>query len=426
MRNDNDMEKHGRITQPRVLAMILAGGKGTRLMPLTEARSKPAVPFGGTYRIIDFVLSNFYNSGILGMHVMVQYRSQSLIEHLRKAWRIGDGDRQFVTVVPPQMNSGAGWYEGTADAVYQNLNLIRDFAPDIVAVFGADHIYRMDIRQMLQFHLDREADVSVATLPVPVADAQGFGIVEIDRTSRVVGFDEKPPVPKSMPGDPARALSSMGNYLFNADVLVQALEEDARNGGSHDFGRDILPRRLKTDRVMAYNFLDNEVPGVGFHEEAGYWRDVGTIQAYWQANMDLLGETPACDLRNQEWPIRTEPSYGPPASLVNCYVDHALIGEGSRASEADIRRSIIGRHVRIERGAYIEDSIIFDHTHIGAGAKLKRVVVDRHNQIPAHAELGGRGDDGLDTASDWAESGVLVIPKPPAAKEEQRRRLPSY
>lgn len=420
------MEKQGRFNQPRVLAMILAGGKGTRLMPLTEARSKPAVPFGGTYRIVDFVLSNFYNSGILGMHVMVQYRSQSLIEHLRKAWRIGDGDRQFVTVVPPQMNSGAaGWYEGTADAVYQNINLIRDFAPDIVAVFGADHIYRMDIRQMIQFHLEREADISVATLPVPVSAAQGFGIIEVDRTGRMTGFEEKPPVPKAMPGDPAHALSSMGNYLFNADVLIQALEEDAKNGGSHDFGRDILPRRLKTDRVMAYNFLDNEVPGVAYYEEPGYWRDVGTIEAYWQANMDLLGETPSCDLRNQEWPIRTEPSYGPPANLVNCYVDHALIGEGSRAVEADIRRSIIGRHVRIESGAYIEDSIIFDHTLIGAGAKLQRVVVDRHNTLPAHVDLGPRGEE-REGPSNWGESGVLVIPKPQAVTEEQRRRLPSY
>ncbi|HPV83882.1 MAG TPA: glucose-1-phosphate adenylyltransferase [Nitrospira sp.] len=419
------MEKHGRLNQPRVLAMILAGGKGARLMPLTEARSKPAVPFGGAYRIVDFVLSNFYNSGILGMHVMVQYRSQSLIEHLRKAWRIGDGDRQFVTVVPPQMNSGAGWYEGTADAVYQNLNLIRDFAPDIVAVFGADHVYRMDIRQMLQFHLDREAEVSVATLPVPVADAQGFGIVEINRTSRVIGFDEKPLRPQSMPGDAAHALSSMGNYLFNADVLVQALEEDAKSGGSHDFGRDILPRLIKTNRVMAYNFLENEVPGVAYHEEVGYWRDVGTIQAYWQANMDLLGDTPTCDLRNREWPIRTEPSFGPPASLVNCYVDHALIGEGSRAIDADIRRSIIGRHVRIERGAYIEDSVIFDHTHIGPGAKLQRVVVDRHNTIPAHVDLRPRRE-AQGAPSDWAESGVLVIPKPQAATEEQTRRLPSY
>lgn len=297
------MQRDERAHRPRVLALILAGGKGERLMPLTQSRSKPAVPFGGTYRIVDFVLSNFYNSGILGMHVMVQYRAQSLIEHLRKAWRIGDGGRQFVTVVPPQMNSGAGWYEGTADAVFQNMNLIRDFGPDLVAVFGADHIYRMDIRQMVRFHLEREADVSVATVPVPVASAQGFGIVEVDRNSRIVGFEEKPPDPKPMAGDPARALSSIGNYLFNTEVLVQALEEDAKNGGSHDFGRNILPRLLRTDRVMAYNFQENEVPGIAYYEEPGYWRDVGTIQAYWQANMDLLGDTPPCDLRNEEWPI---------------------------------------------------------------------------------------------------------------------------
>lgn len=419
------MQRDERVHQPRVLALILAGGKGERLMPLTQSRSKPAVPFGGTYRIIDFVLSNFYNSGILGMHVMVQYRAQSLIEHLRKAWRIGDGDRQFVTVVPPQMNSGAGWYEGTADAVFQNMNLIRDFAPDIVAVFGADHVYRMDIRHMLRFHLEREADVSVATLPVPVASAQGFGIVEVDRTSRIVGFEEKPRVPKPMPGDPARALSSMGNYLFNADVLIQALEEDAQGESSHDFGRGILPRLLRTDRVMAYNFLDNDVPGIAYYEEPGYWRDVGTIQAYWQANMDLLGDTPPCNLRNEDWPIRTEPSSGPPASLVNCYVDHALIGEGSQLIETDIRRSIIGRDVRIETGAQIEDCVIFDHTHIGSGARLQRVIVDRHNQIPAGVELGGPEEDD-NQSTEWDDSGLIVIPKPAASNEERKRRLSSF
>jgi len=391
-------------------------------MPLTQIRSKPAVPFGGTYRIVDFVLSNFYNSGIQGMHVMVQYRAQSLIEHLRKAWRIGDGDRQFVTVVPPQMNSGAGWYEGTADAVFQNINLIHDCAPDIVAVFGADHIYRMDIRQMLRFHLDREADVSVATLPMPVAAAQGFGIVEVDRTGRMVGFQEKPAVPKTMRGDPARALSSMGNYLFSTEVLIEALEQDAKSGGSHDFGRAILPRLLQTHRVMAYNFQDNNIPGIAYHEEPSYWRDVGTVQAYWQANMDLLGDTPPCDLRNREWPIRTEPSNGPPASLVNCYVDHAWIGEGSHLIEADVRRCIIGRNVRVEAGAHIEDSVIFDHTHIGSGVRLQRVVVDRQNEIQAGIELGGE-DDETKLPVAWTDSGVAVLPKPPAPHAARKRRF---
>ena len=413
------------VSPPRVLALILAGGKGERLMPLTQSRSKPAVPFGGTYRIIDFVLSNFYNSGILGMHVMVQYRAQSLIEHLRKAWRIGDGDRQFVTVVPPQMNSGAGWYSGTADAVFQNMNLILDFTPDVVAVFGADHIYRMDIRHMLRFHREREADVTVATLPVPVASAQGFGIVEVDQNSRIVGFEEKPPVPKTMPGDPARALSSMGNYLFNAEVLIQALEDNAKHGSSHDFGRDILPRLLRTERVMAYNFQDNEVPGIAYYEEPGYWRDVGTVQAYWQANMDLLGDTPACDLRNREWPIRTEPSSGPPASLVNCYIDHSLISEGCQMIEADIRRSIIGRNVRIEAGAQIEDSVIFDHTHIGSGARLQRVIIDRQNEIQAGIELCG-GEEELNSPTEWDESGLVVLPKPVASNDARKRRSTSY
>ena len=198
--------------------------------------------------------------------------------------------------------------KGTADAVFQNINLIRDFAPDIVAIFGADHIYRMDIRQMLRFHLERGADVSVATIPVPVASARAFGIVQVDRNSLIMGFEEKPSLPRPMPGDPSRALCSMGNYLFRTDVLVRALEDDAKRGGSHDFGRDILPRLLQTSRSMAYNFRDNEIPGIRYYEEPGYWRDVGTIQAYWQANMDLLGDTPALDLRNREWPIRTEPS----------------------------------------------------------------------------------------------------------------------
>ncbi|MCC2642540.1 MAG: ADP-glucose pyrophosphorylase [Nitrospira sp.] len=419
------MERGTRSHQPKVLALILAGGKGERLMPLTEVRSKPAVPFGGTYRIIDFVLSNFYNSGILGMHVMVQYRSQSLIEHLRRAWRIGDGERQFVTVVPPQMNAGGGWYEGTADAVHQNMNLIHDFAPDVVAVFGADHIYRMDIRQMLHFHQERQADVSVATLPVPVSAAQGFGIVEVDRNSRIIGFEEKPSMPKPMPGHSDLALSSMGNYLFNTETLLKALEEDAVTDGSHDFGRDILPRLLQSDRVMAYNFHDNEIPGIASYEEPGYWRDVGTVKAYWQANMDLLGETPLCDLRNEEWPIRTAPSSGPPVSLVNCYVDHSLIGEGSQLIEAHVRRCVIGRNVRIEAGAQVEDSVIFDHTRIGAKARLRRVIIDRQNEIPSGVELGYR--EGPDSqAVQWMSSGLAVLRKPVAREDPAKRRLPTY
>lgn len=419
------METIARSRPPRVLALILAGGKGERLMPLTQARSKPAVPFGGTYRLIDFVLSNFYNSGIAAMHVMVQYRSQSLIEHLRRAWRTGDGDRQFVTVVPPQMNLHGGWYEGTADAVYQNLNLIHDFNPDIVAVFGADHIYRMDVRQMVRAHQEREADVSVATLPVPRSSAQGFGIVEVDRDGRIVGFEEKPSEPKGLPGQPDLALSSMGNYLFNTDVLIRALEENAETEGTHDFGKDILPRLIRQECVMAYNFQENDIPGLAYYEEPGYWRDVGTIPAYWQANMDLLGDTPLNDLRNPDWPIRSEPSSGPPASMVNCYLDHAVIGEGSRLIEADIRRCIIGRNVRIEAGAHIEDSVILDHARIGAKAHLRRVIVDRNNEIPAGVELG-TGDGTREPGNSWMGSDVMVFPKPDSRQELFKRRLSSH
>ncbi|MBS0170668.1 MAG: glucose-1-phosphate adenylyltransferase [Nitrospira sp.] len=410
--------------QPKVLALILAGGKGERLMPLTEVRSKPAVPFGGTYRIIDFVLSNFYNSGITAMHVMVQYRSQSLIEHLRRAWRIGDGEGQFVTVVPPQMNLRRGWYEGTADAVYQNLNLIQDAAPDLVAVFGADHIYRMDIRQMLRFHVERQADVSVAALPMPLTSARGFGIIEVDRNDRIVGFEEKPSEPKPMPMRPDRALSSMGNYLFTTDVLLRALNDDAGREGTHDFGRDILPCLLRQERVMAYNFRDNDIPGLNDYEEPAYWRDVGTIPAYWQANMDLLGETPLNDLRNADWPIRGESSRGLPASLVNCYVDHALIGEGSRIVEADIRRCVIGRYVRIEPGAQIEDSVILDHTSIGAKARLRRVVIDRGNAIPAGAILGHE-EAGAAEVPGVSSAGLTVVPKAVVQQDASKQRLSS-
>jgi glucose-1-phosphate adenylyltransferase len=238
----------------------------------------------------------------------------------------------------------------------------------------------------------------------------------------MVGFQEKPSDPKPMPSDPARALSSMGNYLFSTETLMEALELDAKGGGSHDFGRDILPRLLKTHRVMAYNFQDNDIPGIAYHEEPGYWRDVGTVQAYWQANMDLLGDTPACDLRNREWPIRTEPSNGPPASLVNCYVDQAWIGEGSLLIEADVRRSIIGRNVRIEAGAQIEESVIFDHTHIGSGARLQRVVVDRQNKIQAGSELGG-GDEVTNLPVAWTNSGLAVLPKPVPSLVMRKHRL---
>lgn len=397
--------------QPRVLAMIMAGGKGERLLPLTEVRSKPAVPFGGTYRLIDFVLSNFVNSGLLAIYVLVQYRSQSLIEHLRRAWRIGGViQRNFITVVPPQMKARGGWYEGSADAVYQNLNLVVDFAPDLVAVFGADHIYRMDVYQMVRFHLMKKADVSVAALPVPLDEASRFGIIEADRDGRVIGFEEKPKHPKPMPGDPERAYSSMGNYIFSADVLVRTLEQDAVRPGSHDFGRDIIPSLFKTHRVFAYDFLTNDIPGLSPHEERGYWRDVGTPESYWQAHMDILGETPLLDLRNTAWPILTDNYDAPLASLVRSRFDDAMVGEGSQVLEADIRRSVIGRNVRIGHGTIVEESIVLDGTVIGSKVRLRRVIADRFNVIPSGTDIG------YDPAADRkrfqvTKSGIVILPR---------------
>lgn len=402
---------HERRQQPRVLAMIMAGGKGERLMPLTEVRSKPAVPFGGKYRIVDFVLSNLLNSGILAMYVLVQYRSQSLIEHLRRAWRIGGRIKQnFITVVPPQMRARGGWYEGTADAVYQNLNLIRDFAPDLVVIFGADHIYRMDIQQMVRFHHERQAEVTVAARPVPLHAAGRFGIIETDRDGRIIGFAEKPKQPKPMPGDPDHACSSMGNYLFNRDLLLQILEQDATRPGSHDFGRDIIPRLIDSHRVLAYNFLENEIPGLKPYEERGYWRDVGTLESYWQAHMDILGETPIFDLRNSDWPILTDTFDGPTASFVRAHLDDCLVGQGSQVVEAEVTRSVIGRNVRIESGARIEECVILDGAVIGVKARLRRVIADRFNVIPPGTELG------FDAATDRkryhvTRSGHIVLPR---------------
>ena len=345
------------------------------------------------------------------MYVLVQYRSQSLIEHLRRAWRIGGRIKEnFITVVPPQMKARGGWYEGTADAMYHNLNLIQDFAPDLVAVFGADHIYRMDIGQMIQCHLEHAADVTVAARPVPLHAAKGFGIIDVDREGRIVGFDEKPKQPKAMPDDPEQAFSSMGNYVFKTDVLLRSLEQDASRPGSHDFGREVIPRLLATHRVQAYNFLDNQIPGLKPYEERGYWRDVGTLDSYWQSHLDLLGEAPIFDLRNPSWPILTDIFDDPTASMVRSHIDDAMVGQGSHVIGADIRRSMIGRNVRIEAGAHIEECVILDGVRIGSKTRLKRVIADRFNVIPAGTELG------WDLAADKkrfqvTKSGLVVVPR---------------
>jgi glucose-1-phosphate adenylyltransferase len=395
----------------RTLAMIMAGGKGERLHPLTRERSKPSVPFGGRHRLIDFVLSNFVNSDLHSIYVLVQYKSQSLIEHLRLTWRTsGLLPDYFVTVVPPQMRFGTAWYRGTADAVLQNLNLVDDMTPDVVAIFGSDHIYRMDVTQMLDFHQETGAEVTVAARPVPVEEASQFGVLAVDGASRVVHFDEKPPEPQPMPNDPTRALVSMGNYVFSRRALVDALLADARRSTDHDFGRSIIPELVPGGHVFAYDFQQNEVPGVKPYEEQGYWRDVGTIASYWEAHMDLLGEAPRFDLDNHAWPIRTSVHSGPAARFIGGDVDNAQIGEGSLVKRATIRNSILGRSVWVNEGAVIEDSIVMDHTTVGKGARLRRAIVDRFNIIPADTEIG------LDPAADRRRhhvdpSGLVVVPR---------------
>ncbi|MGH7966892.1 MAG: glucose-1-phosphate adenylyltransferase [Candidatus Binatia bacterium] len=395
----------------RILGMILAGGKGDRLFPLTKARSKPAVPFAGKHRIIDFVLSNFINSSIYAVYILVQYKSQSLIEHLRSTWRwriAGGLKGTFITTVPPQQRLGESWYQGTADAVYQNLNLIRDLRPDLVAVFGADHIYRMDLNQMVAFHRDNQADVTVAALPVPLAAASSFGVIAVDSSQRIIGFEEKPKNPKPMPTDPERAYSSMGNYLFNTDLLIETLLEDSRRSTEHDFGRTILPELFPERRVFAYDFLSNEVPGVKPYEEQGYWRDVGTLPAYWEAHMDLLGATPPFDLQNSEWPIFGVIHDGPPARFGAGEVHDALIGEGCRLEGGRVVRSVLGRGVRIGKGAEVEESILMDYAEIGAGVKLTRAIVDRYNVIPEGSQMGS--DSGSDEQRFFRHpSGLIVL-----------------
>ena len=397
---------------PRVLGIVLAGGKGDRLQPLTRARSKAAVPFGSGQRIIDYVLSNFVNSGIRALYVLVQYKAQSLIEHLSATWRIGGRlPDTFVTVVPPQMRASESWYRGTADAVYQNLNLILDFGPELVAVFGADHIYRMDLGQMVDFHQSCKADATVAALPVPLASARNFGVIAAGADGRITGFAEKPADPEPIPGDSSRAYGSMGIYVFNADLLWDVVTADARQTTDHDFGRTILPALCKTNRVFAYNFLDNRVPGVQPYEQRGYWRDVGTIPAYYAAQCDLLGRQPAFDLDNRRWPIYARSSEGSPVRIVSGDVRDSLLGDGVIIEGASVVRSILGRGVRVAPGATLEGAIVMDYTEVGAGANIRCAIVDRFNRIPPGVRLAADAPDvpGLFVHRD--PTGIAVVPR---------------
>lgn len=400
----------------RVLAFVLAGGKGTRLYPLTKERAKPAVPFGGRYRIIDFVLSNLVNSGIYSIYVLIQFKSQSLLQHLRDGWEVTGLLRQhFIIPVPAQMRTaGEDWYRGTADAIFQNINLIEQADPHIVVIFGADHIYRMNIRDMVQFHMDKRSQATVAAIPVDRSMASEFGVIETSHSGSIIGFHEKNPDAPSMPGDPGKVFASMGNYVFSTGLLLKELYADAANpDSSHDFGKDILPSLVGRTEMFAYDFQSNRIPGDP-PEQAAYWRDVGTIDAYYDASMDLRHVSPALNLYNRQWPLRTASYSDAPAKFIfdeegrRGQAIDSIVSGGSILSGGTVRGSILGRGVRMHSGSFVEDTIVFDNCDIGRRAKVRRAILDKNVRVPEDATIGYD----LENDRQWfhvTESGIVVV-----------------
>ena len=410
--------------QLRVLSFVLAGGKGTRLYPLTKERAKPAVPFGGQYRIVDFVLSNLVNSGIHSIYVLIQFKSQSLLQHLRDGWEFAPIMKsQYIIPVPAQMRSaGETWYSGTADAIFQNVNLIEQSDPHVVAIFGADHVYRMNIREMIEFHEAKRAQATVAAIPVPRELAGEFGVIETAPDGRILRFHEKNPDAPSMPGNPDMVYASMGNYIFSTGPLLKYLYEDARiEDSSHDFGRDILPKWVQSGEVFAYDFGTNRIPGDPVDSQV-YWRDVGTIDAYYDATMDLRAVAPVLNLYNRQWPLRTAGYDDPPAKFTfddegrrGSAID-SIVSSGSILSGGLVRNSVLGRGVRVHTGALVEDSIVFDNCNIGRRSKVRRAILDKNVTLPDEAVIG------YDLESDRkryhvTDSGITVV-------EGRRSRVP--
>ena len=405
-----------------VLGMILAGGQGSRLYPLTAKRAKPAVPFGAKYRIIDFVLNNFVNSGIYAIYVLTQYKAQSLTEHIQRYWRFGAFlEDHFILLVPAQMyryeELGPVWYRGTADAIYQNLHLVHNHAPKAVAVFGGDHIFKMNIRHMVEYHYDTRADITIAAYPVPVAEATRFGVLQVDEEWRITEFQEKPEEPKPIPGRPDMALASMGNYIFRTEALFELLEADARDETSaHDFGKDVIPRALREGyRVYAYDFHRHPIPG----QEGPnlYWRDVGTLDAYYEASMDLVKVVPEFDLFNPEWPLRTATLFSPPAKFVHETGErvgralNGLLAGGVIVSGGTVRESVLFRRVRVNSYSLVERSVLFDDVEVGRYCRIRNAIIDKNVKIPPHTEIGY--DLELDRARGFTVTpeGVVVVPK---------------
>lgn len=393
-----------------VLAFVMAGGEGSRLHPLTAERSKPSVPFNGRHRIVDFVLSNLVNSEIYSIYLLVQYKSQSLIEHIRRSWVMSPLiPHHFITVVPPQMQCGPEWFQGTADSVYQNLHLIDLIKPDLVVVFGADHVYRMDIRQMVEFHVATHADATIAAIPIPLEQSASFGIIQADSSGRIRDFREKPVNAESMAGRPGTALASMGNYVFSTDVLVDVLLRAHLRGG-HDFGKNLLPTMCESHRLMAYDFSTNLVPGVRDCEEESYWRDVGTIDAYYDAHFDTLGASPKFCLANSQWPIYASPDQTEAAQVHDAHILSASLGAGVSIRHARVERSLMRRDVVVEQGAEVIESIVMDRTQIGSGARIRRAIIDQNNVIPPGMRIGYDLDADRERFH-VSDSGIVVVAK---------------
>lgn len=401
------------------LVMILAGGEGKRLYPLTKDRAKPAVPFGGRYRIIDFVLNNFINSGFFKIKVLTQYKSDSLNKHITRGWALSPFLNQYVDLAPAQMRTGNDWYKGTADAIYQNIFHITDEDPRYVCIFGGDHIYKMQVAQMLDFHKENKADLSISAIPIPIEEASEFGIMEVDENWKLVNFVEKPNYrPKSIPGNPNMCLASMGNYIFDKGVLLDALNRDAqKEDSSHDFGKNVIPMLLSEGKnIYVYNFAKNSFAGMSPAEQ-GYWRDVGSIDAYWQANMDLLAYSPELNLYSKEWPLRTFNYNYPPAKFVWEEGDrvgmatNSMVSEGCIISGGGLSHCILSPKVRINSYSSVTDSILMENVEVGRYSQIRKAIIDKNVVIPPHTTIGIDKEADIKRGFHVSAGGVTVVPK---------------
>lgn len=409
----------------QVVAVVLAGGKGSRLEPLTRDRAKPAVPFGGVYRIVDFTLSNCLNSGIRKMLVLTQYKAMSLDRHINQGWRryLCTEMGEFIDVVPPQQRIDDSWYRGTADAVYQNIYSLEKERPEYVVILAGDHIYKMNYQHLVEFHTENQADLTVAALRVDASESRHFGVMEIDPDWRIVGFQEKPLRPRTIPGDPNHILASMGIYVFTARFLFEQLCQDAtKQESAHDFGKDIIPAIIDTHRVLAYPFRDENRKG------DAYWRDVGTLDAYFAANMDLISVDPQLNVYDQRWPIRTiQPNLPPPKfvfaeSAPGGRRGHALdsiVCSGSIVSGGRVERSLLGPNCRVNSYATVEDSILFGGVDIGRHAKVRRAIIDKGVHIPPGMQIGFDLDEDRERGFTISDEGLVVIAKADGAEHFQ-------